>query len=101
MRWILATWEMLSPELIVKSFLVCELTNKPDGSDDSEVSCFTEGKPCSEKKMRDRNIEDFAEFEEAIDACGENCRMKPGDFIEVLRGVSTGDHTIKPRLDKV
>ena len=39
-RWVVASWQKLSPELIKKSFLSCGLTNAVDGSEDDLIVCL-------------------------------------------------------------
>ena len=45
-NWILETWDELSPEMIRKSFKVCALNLKTDGSEYEEIHCFKEKQPC-------------------------------------------------------
>ena len=46
--WILAAWESLSKEMIRDSFVSCAITCATDGSQDDEITCLKEGKPCHE-----------------------------------------------------
>ena len=46
MLWILAAWESLSKEMIRESFVSCAITCATDGSQDDEITCLKEGKPC-------------------------------------------------------
>ena len=54
--WILAAWESLSKEMIRDSFVSCAITCATDGSQDDEITCLKEGKPCHEgrKLLRER-----------------------------------------------
>ena len=40
---IIAAWEMIDPDVIIKSFDVCVLTFPVDGSRDDEIACFKSG----------------------------------------------------------
>jgi len=46
-EWIMSAWAKLDSELIIKSFKVCGLTNKLDGSEDDEIIVFKENKCCN------------------------------------------------------
>lgn len=45
--WVVAACDKPDVELIIKSFKVCGLSVKPDGSKDRLISCFREGRPCT------------------------------------------------------
>ena len=38
-------WSDLDKEIIIKSFLSCDLSIQDDGSEDNEFACFKPGKP--------------------------------------------------------
>lgn len=44
--WVLAAWDKLDKDLIIKSFKVCGQSVKPDGSEDDLILCFREGQVC-------------------------------------------------------
>uniref|UniRef100_A0A8C6KRG3 HTH CENPB-type domain-containing protein n=1 Tax=Nothobranchius furzeri TaxID=105023 RepID=A0A8C6KRG3_NOTFU len=41
--WVLAAWDKLDTELVIKSFKVCGQSVKPDGSEDHLILCFRDG----------------------------------------------------------
>ena len=41
-QWVKPAWKAVSEDIIRKSFTVCGITVKPDGSEDSEISCLKE-----------------------------------------------------------
>ncbi|KAK7130470.1 hypothetical protein R3I93_019960 [Phoxinus phoxinus] len=45
--WVLAAWDKLDKNLIIKSFKVCGQSVKPDGSEDNLILCFRKGQPCA------------------------------------------------------
>lgn len=45
--WVVAAWNKLDVDMIKKSFKVCELSVKTDGSEDDLILCFREGQPCA------------------------------------------------------
>ncbi|KAJ8283220.1 hypothetical protein COCON_G00020700 [Conger conger] len=45
--WVVAAWEKLDKEMIRKSFKVCGLSLKTDGSEDDLILCFREGQACA------------------------------------------------------
>ena len=61
-QWILKAWDILSTELIKKSFVLCGLTTMVDGSMDNEIHCFKPGQPC--EKGRAMLAEQFKQFNE-------------------------------------
>ena len=46
-EWVLGSWYALSEDLIKKSFKICGLNLKTDGSEDEIVHCFKSGSPCA------------------------------------------------------
>ena len=42
-EWVKSTWELVSIEMVKDSFLSCAITTAIDGSDNSNIHCFTPG----------------------------------------------------------
>ncbi|XP_031733914.1 uncharacterized protein LOC116400282 isoform X1 [Anarrhichthys ocellatus] len=67
--WVVSAWDKLDPDLIRKSFKVCGLSVKRDGSEDHLVLCFGDGQPCSAgrdqlTRVRQQNQNDQEEDQE-------------------------------------
>nr|XP_046273126.1 zinc finger and SCAN domain-containing protein 2-like isoform X2 [Scatophagus argus] len=45
--WVVAAWNRLDKNLIRRSFQVCGLSVRTDGSEDDLIFCFREGEPCA------------------------------------------------------
>lgn len=48
--WVVAAWDRLDDGLIRKSFKVCGLSVRSDGSEDDLIVCFREGQPCAGRR---------------------------------------------------
>ena len=49
-KWIIDSWNSLSPEMIRNSFQSCALNLPTDGSKDEKIHCFKENQPCKKGK---------------------------------------------------
>ena len=49
-KWILKSWEQISPETIKTSFKSCAFNLAIDGAGDEKIHCFKEGQPCHKGK---------------------------------------------------
>ena len=63
-QWILKSWEKLSKEMIQKSFVSCAVSCATDGSQDDEITCFKEGKSCSEGRTMLKDQFEYMNAEE-------------------------------------
>ena len=48
LRWVKETWNSVTTEVVIKSFRVCGIFVKTDGSEDSEIHCIKEGQVAAE-----------------------------------------------------
>ncbi len=59
--WIVAAWDSLSSDMILKSFKVCGVSNAVDGSEDGEIHCFKPSGPCAEglALLKEKHVQMF------------------------------------------
>ncbi len=63
-EWILASWNSVTKEIIIKSFKICGLSVATDGTEDEQIECFKDGHACADGREMLR--EENAEFQKSL-----------------------------------
>ena len=45
-EWVKSSWDAVSTEMVLGSFMSCAITTSTTGSDDNKIHCFKPGQPC-------------------------------------------------------